>query len=194
MPRKVRRLIDQGIYHIISRGHNRCELFRSVPDYDIYKHLIKKYKREFPFELYHYCFMPNHVHLLLRISHGANLPRLMQGINQSYSQHYKKIYDMVGYLFQGRYKALLIENDGYLLECGRYIERNPLKAGIENDLLRYAFSSFNFYVRGERDAILTPDPLYLGLAEKEEDRRRLYIDYVIQERLTDHLVNSHVMA
>jgi len=97
---------------------------------------------------------------------------------------------MVGYLFQGRYKALLIEDDGYLLECGRYIERNPLKSRIENNLTRYPFSSFNYYAKGERDDILTPNPLYLELSGSEEERRVMYLEYVIKERMEDRAKNS----
>lgn len=190
MPRKTRQLVDGGVYHVICRGHNKCALFHSRHDYDIYKSILRKYRKEILFDLHHYCLMPNHVHLLIRISSGASLPKLMQGINQSYSQHYKRKYDMVGYLFQGRYKALLIEDDGYLLECGRYIERNPLKSGIENNLARYPFSSFSYYAKGERDDILTPNPLYLELSGSEEERRAMYLEYVIKERMEDRAKNS----
>ncbi len=184
--------MDGGVYHVISRGHNKCELFHSGRDYSMYKYLLSEYKKKFAFELYHYCLMPNHAHLLLKIAHGYELPRLMQGINQSYARHYKRVYGLVGYLFQGRYKGLLIEKDDYLLECGRYIERNPLKAGIIGNLSDYAFSSLSFYINGEEESLLTPNPLFMGLSEREEERRMLYENHVRQERLADHVTDSNV--
>ena len=114
MPRKHRTLVDGGIYHVISRGHNRCRLFHSSKDYGVYKELLRKYKARFPFELFHYCLMPNHIHLLFRITKSTELPRLMQGLNQSYAKHYKRIYGLVGNLYQGRYQGLIIDKDDYL--------------------------------------------------------------------------------
>lgn len=192
MARKNRQLVDGGVYHVISRGHNKCDLFHSGKDYSMYKYLLSEYKKKFAFKLYHYCLMPNHAHLLLKIAYGDELSRLMQGVNQSYSGHYKRVYGLVGYLFQGRYKGLLIEKDDYLLECGRYIERNPLKAGIVSNLSDYAFSSLGFYINGEGESLLTPNPLFTALSEQEEERRRLYKNYVMQERLADHVTDSNI--
>jgi putative transposase len=135
--------------------------------------------------------MPNHAHILLKITHGDNLPYLMKLINQNYTNYYKRTYGITGNLFQGRYKALIVETDGYLLECGRYIERNPLKSGLENDLYQYSFSSFNFYVEGKRDEIITPNPLYLELSRSEKERRSLYAEYVLKERMEDHVKDSN---
>ncbi|MFA5148779.1 MAG: transposase [Candidatus Omnitrophota bacterium] len=189
MPRKPRHLADNGYYHIMSRGHNKCELFHSRKDYEKYRDLIIEYKQTFPCDIYHYCLMPNHVHILLKIIRGDDLPGLMQRINQGYARHNKRLRGTVGNLFQGRYKGLIIETEGYLLECGRYIERNPLKSGLESNLLRYPFSSFSFYVKGDRDEILTPNPLYLELSQSEEERRRIYSEYVLKERMEEHVKN-----
>ncbi len=146
MPRKPRCLVDGGYYHIMSRGHNKCQLFHSRKDYEKYKNLIIESKHTF---------------------------------------------GLVGNLFQGRYKGLIIDTNGYLLECGRYIERNPLKSGMEGDLSRYCFSSYSFYAKGEEDKTLTPNPLYLELSRSEEERRVLYKEYVIKERIEDHIRDSN---
>ncbi|MDD5496737.1 MAG: transposase [Candidatus Omnitrophica bacterium] len=191
MPRKPRCLVDDGFYHIMSRGHNKCKLFHSRKDYEKYRSLIIEHKQAFPCDIYHYCLMPNHAHILLKIKYGNDLPCFMKQVNQNYTNYYKKSYGLTGNLFQGRYKGLIIETDGYLLECGRYIERNPLKSGLEDDLSQYFFSSFNFYTRGERDEILTPNPLYLELSRSEEERRRHYKEYVLKERLEDHVKDSN---
>ncbi|MFA5164238.1 MAG: transposase [Candidatus Omnitrophota bacterium] len=191
MPRKPRCLVDGGYYHIMSRGHNKCKLFHTRKDYEKYKSLIIEHKRTFPCDIYHYCLMPNHVHILLKIMNGRNLPELMQHINQEYARYSKRKHETVGNLFQGRYKGLIIETEGYLLECGRYIERNPLKAGLETDPSRYMFSSYRFYAKGEEDDMLTPNPLFAELSRSEEERRRIYSEYVLKERMEEHVRDSN---
>lgn len=159
MGRPSRILVDNGVYHIINRGHNRYRIFNSLDDYKTYKKIIRHYKKKFSFDLFHYCLMPNHIHLLFRVSSGSDLPGLMQAITQGYARYYKKRYGLIGNLFQGRYKGLYIEKDEYLLDCGRYIERNPLRANIVGDLSEYYFSSFGYYSKGREDDIVSSSPL-----------------------------------
>ena len=134
--------------------------------------------------------MPNHTHILLKAETGYELPRIMQCINQSYAKHYKRVYKLIGNLFQGRYKSIFIDSDEYLLECGRYIERNPLRAGIVADLSEYYFSSYNFYANGRKDDIITPNPCYLALSEDPKERKRLYKEYVLQKRPYETIVGK----
>ncbi|MCX5677835.1 MAG: transposase [Candidatus Omnitrophica bacterium] len=190
MARQGRLLVDGGIYHITSRGHNRYKLFHSLDDYTIYKKLIKDYKKKFIFDVFHYCPMPNHTHILLRVNKGDELPSIMQGINQSYANHYKKCYKLIGNLFQGRYKSVFVDNDEYLLECGRYIERNPLRAGIVTDLLDYHFSSYNFYANGRKDDIITPNPCYLELSNDPKERMKLYREYILKKRPYETIIDK----
>ncbi len=190
MGRPHRVLVDNGVYHIINRGHNRYRIFNSPDDYEAYKDIIRKYRLTFQFDLFHYCLMPNHIHLLLRIAVGAELPRLMQAITQAYAKHYKKQYKLTGNLFQGRYKSPYIDKDGYLLECGRYIERNPLRAHIVGDLSQYHFSSYNFYAAGRNDNIITPNPLYEAMSRDISGRREAYKDYLLQDRPYDDIVDK----
>jgi len=190
MPRNNRILVDGGVYHITSRGHNRYTLFHSIDDYKKYRKFIRDYKKKFIFDIFHYCLMPNHTHILMKVEKGDELPRIMQGINQSYAQYYKVIYQLTGNLFQGRYKSILIDTDEYLLECGRYIERNPLRAKIVSDLSDYEFSSYNYYVKGRKDDIVTPDPCYLALSKDPGERMRLYKEYVLQKRPYETMVDK----
>ncbi len=189
MGRTKRLLYDGAVYHIISRGHNRCRIFNILDDYKAYKEIIKTYKERFNFELFHYCLMPNHIHLLLKVLKGSELPHLMQGINQAYAKHYKRSYGLIGNLFQGRYKSLHIDKDEYLLECARYIERNPLRANMVKDLSEYYFSSYNFYGKGKKDDIITTSPSYSELSDKKEQRMRLYIEYVLQPRPYEEMID-----
>jgi len=190
MARQGRLLVDGGVYHITSRGHNRYKLFHSLGDYAIYKKSIKDYKEKFIFDVFHYCLMPNHAHILLRVNKGAELPRIMQRINQSYASHYRKSYKLIGNLFQGRYKSFFVDKDEYLLECGRYIERNPLRAGIVTDLSDYKFSSYDFYVNGKKDDIVTPDPCYLELSNDSKERIKLYREYILKKRPYEAIIDK----
>jgi putative transposase len=135
--------------------------------------------------------MPNHIHFLIQAREAAALPKFMQVALQVYANFFKKKYDSVGFLFQNRYKSEFIGDDAYLLECARYIERNPVRAGLVEDASRYAWSSFNRYAKGIEDDIITKlNPLFLGLAENQEARCKLYIDHVCKERLYERIVDK----
>lgn len=189
MGRPKRELVDGGVYHVISRGHNRYEIFNSPSDYAAYKKLLSHYKTKFCFDLFHYCLMPNHIHLLLRIARGPELPQLMQGLNQAYAKHYKRSYGLIGNLFQGRYKGLMIGGDEYLLECARYIERNPLRAGMVKDPAEYDFSSFNHYAGGIKDGIITLNPKYEELSVNRKERIKLYTEYLLRPRAYETIID-----
>lgn len=183
-------LCDNGVYHIIMRGHNRYKLFNQLTDYKKFKDVIREYKKRYIFYLFHYCFMPNHIHMLLRIKKGPELPSLMQGINQTYARYYKRQYGLIGNLFQGRYKSFYIDKDEYLLECGRYIERNPLRANMVGALNMYYFSSYNIYTKSKGDDIITYNPLYLELSKDPKERMKLYREYVEQPRPYEQILDD----
>lgn len=149
MPRVSRLVCDNAVYHILNRGHDRRKLFPQADDFKSFKDTISRYKKRFRFDLYHYCFMSNHFHLLLKIEKGNELSLLMKGICQSYAFSYKRKYNFSGYLFQNRYKSIFISKDSYLMECGRYIERNPVRAGIVADPGQYHWSSYNRYAKNK---------------------------------------------
>lgn len=189
MARQPRLVMDEGCYHIIQRGNDRRKVFREDSDYEYLCTLIKKYLPKYSSYLYHYCLMPNHIHLLIKVIKAENLSKLMQGINLSYTLYFKKKYKFSGSLWQGRYKSIMIERDEYLMECGRYIERNPVRAGIVKDPKDYKFSSFNFYSYGHGSDIITKDVLYCALGSCLSDRQAEYRDYVLQERAYDMILD-----
>ena len=194
MPRSKRMLYDGAVYHIVQRGHNKDRLFRKIQDYKVFKEIIRKYKRQFIFDIYHYCLMSNHIHFLLKIIKGGDLPRILQGITQSYSFYYRKTYNYSGYVYQNRYKSFLIEDGAYLLECGRYIERNPLRAGIVKDLSQYCWSSYNFYAKGRFDDIITTNPLYRTLGNTAEERILKYREYVLEPRPYEKVLDEAMVG
>lgn len=191
MPRKSRILVDGGYYHILTRGNDRRKIFRYKQDYNCFLRIIKRYLAEFQVSIIHYCLMPNHIHLLIQAQKAKDLPKFMQATLQVYASYFRKKYNSVGFIFQNRYKSYLIEKENYLLECARYIERNPIRAKIATDLLDYPWNSFSFYVRGINNGIVkTTNPLYLELAKTESERRQRYHDYIYEERPYEHIVDK----
>jgi len=193
MPRSKRVLHDGAVYHIVQRGHNKDRLFNDYKDYKVFKGLVRKYKSRFTFDIYHYCIMSNHIHILLKAITGSDLPKIMQGITQSYSFYYRLKYKYSGYVYQNRYKSYLIEDDSYLMDCGRYIERNPLRAGIVESVSQYRWSSYNFYAKGYPDGIITPDPIYEGFGATPEERRCNYREYVLEERSYEKVLDKALL-
>lgn len=129
MARKPRIEFPGGLYHIITRGNRRERVFLDDTDYKRYLDLLSRYHKRYNFLLYAYVLMLNHTHLLIE-QNETPISKITQGINQSYTQYFSKRYQKVGHLFQGRYKALLCDKDGYLLAIIRYIHLNPVRARI----------------------------------------------------------------
>jgi len=190
MPAHGRIIYDGAVCHIIQRGNNRQKIFKEVEDYKKLLSLIIEYKAKFVFELYNYCLMPNHLHLLMKISKGDDLSRLMQGLFQSFRFYYKRKYKYTGYLYEGRYKSKLIEKDSYLLDCARYIERNPLRAGIVKDLSHCKWSSHLFYACGDKNDIITENPLYCALGDGIATRQKAYKEYVLTPRAYEEIIDK----
>lgn len=193
MPRKPRNLVDGGYYHILTRGNDKRKLFRYKQDYYVFLKVINKYLEKFRINIINYCIMPNHLHLLIHVYESKDLPKFMQGILQVYADYFRKKYNSRGFVFENRYKSLLIENDAYLLDCARYIERNPLRAKMVDNLFEYPFSSFLFYVKNEKNDIdITTNPLYLELGEDAQGRQERYRNYLLQERPYELIVDQAV--
>ena len=191
MPRKPRVLVDGGYYHIITRGIDRRRLFCYRQDYDYFLEIVRKYLEKFQVSILHYCLMTNHIHLIIQAGKKEDLPRFMQAVLQVYASHFRKKYNSVGFIFQNRYKSSFIDKDSYLLECGRYIERNPLRAGIIDDLQDYPWSSFHCYAKGvDDDLIKKKNPLYFDLGNTEQARQQRYREYLFQDRPYEDIVDT----
>ncbi len=192
MPRTPRPLYDRGTYHIVFRGNNRLAIFDIEGGVDYFMRCLRLAKRKFSWKLYHYCIMNNHVHLLIEIERGSNLPKLMQFLLLKYSLWYRRQTGYVGYLWQGRYKSFVIEDDSYFIECGRYIERNPVRAGIVNDPKKYSYSSYLHYAFGKADPLIDDDPYYRGLGRDLLARQQNYRELVKIERPYDGVLDGAI--
>ena len=180
MPRTARIAPKECVYHILSRGNNRQDIFKDERDYKKYIEIIQKYKEKYRFKLYHYVLMRNHVHLVLEpTDRGGSLAEVMKGINLSYAQFYKGRYKHIGHFWQDRYKSIIISRDDYLLACGSYVELNPVRAGIVKDPRDYKWSSYNAYAYGKKDSVVEKHSIYKELSKDEAERRKRYREFMI---------------
>ena len=124
-----------GFHRVIARGNEQRDVFRDDSDRDLYLRRLARYQTEFRFRLYAYCLMTNHVHLALETGE-APLSRVIHGLQSSYTQAFNRRHQRSGHLFQGRYKALLVDADRYFLALLRYIHCNPLEARLAEHLAR----------------------------------------------------------
>lgn len=188
MPR-VRRFIPvDSALHIMCRGNNKQNIFNNDSDKLYYWRLLDGLKDENKINIFHYCIMNNHVHLIVWVSCASKLSKFMKQVNLSYFNYYKKLYGYWGHIWQGRYKSNIIETDSYLLHCGKYIEINPVRAGIVTQPCEYAFSSYKHYSLGYPDALISDSPIFLGLADNFPERREQYIAFAVDSDIIN--INS----
>jgi REP element-mobilizing transposase RayT len=109
-------------------------------------------------EIYHWCLMGNHYHLVLKLKNPERISKLIGGIQQVYAQYHHKRYHTAGRLFGSWFKSQVIEDEDYLLICGRYVERNPVRAGLVKNAWDWADSSAKYYVSGRKDKITDKNP------------------------------------
>ncbi len=181
MPRLPRFTFDNAFYHILTRGNNKQNVFLSDGDFAHYKELLEHFKKKFGILLYHYTLMSNHVHQIAKSPTGRQLSEMMKGLNLTYALYFRKKYGGIGHFWQDRFKSFIIQKGIYLLECGRYIELNPVKAGIVQLPWEYKWSSCRYYVFDEPDKLIEPNPEYLGLAENPEKRQKIYKQFLLDK-------------
>lgn len=186
MPRTARLLLDGGIYHVLTRGNNGQTVFHDRADCQRYLQLLAAYKAEHQLRLYHFALMPNHTHLIIEVPFGPALSKAMLGLNLSYALFYRKRYRYAGHLWQGRFKSLLIDRDSYLLECGRYVELNPVRAGLVQKPEAYPWSSYRVYAEGLDNPLVDQEPFYETLGATLQGRQRRY-QHFVQEGLLQTL-------
>jgi len=153
MSRPYRLQAENCIYHITSRGDDRKKIFISEIDYQKFLEYIQLAKEKFKFYFYAYCLMGIHYHLLLETTQ-ANISRIMQYINTSYTVYYNIKRNRCGHLFQGRFKSILVEADSYLLELTRYIHLNPVRAKMVDNPEEYRWSSYREYIKPSKESII----------------------------------------
>ena len=162
MPRPIRLHSETGIYHVMARGNRRTAIFNDKVDKKRLINIIINKKRDHNFNLYSYCIMDNHYHLLIK-DVNDNLPTIMKMINSSYAAYYNNKYEGVGHVFQNRYRSEPVNNEQYLLGVTRYIHNNPVKAGITKSCKDYPWSSYQQYLYYNKSNELLDVSYILGL-------------------------------
>ena len=164
MPRQARRKSESGIYHIMLRGINQQQIFEDEEDGFRFLKTLSKYKEQCGYEIYAYCLMGNHIHILLKEG-KENLTLVLKRVAGSYVYWYNWKYRRCGHLFQDRFKSEPVEDDANFLTVIRYIHQNPIKAGICKNIDGYKFSSYNEYIN--KPNLVNVD-FCLGIIDKEQ--------------------------
>jgi putative transposase len=170
---RLPRAVDEGlIYHALNRGNNRADVFVEDSDHLAFLQALGQTQSRYPFKLFGYCFMTNHFHLLLQPGTGQSISRILQSLTVTHTWRYHKGHSSSGHVWQGRFKSPVIQNDDHLLVVLRYIEANPIRAGMVTDPGDYQWSSYQYHGLGRPDALLCSFPEWEQMGQNESERRR----------------------
>ena len=185
MPRKPRFTLAGIPQHVIQRGNNREPCFLAEQDYRRYLDDLKTAADKHQCRIHAYVLMTNHVHMLVTPMKEHGIGEMMQALGRRYVYYINRAYRRTGTLWEGRYKASLIDSDAYLLTCMRYIELNPIRAGMVSHAGEYEWSSYGANAQGREDRLLSPHPLYTALGDTAVERQ-----YAYRELFRHHLDNA----
>lgn len=161
--------------HVIQRGNNREAVFRADADYRFYLEKLRHAAGQYDCDIHAYVLMSNHVHLLLTPHSENGIGKLMQMLGRYYVQYFNRRYGRTGTLWEGRYRATLIDSEQYLLICMRYIEMNPVRArNMVRHPADYPWSSYRYNASGKADPLLTPHSEYRRLGPTAERQQAAY--------------------
>lgn len=200
MARPLRIEYEGAVYHVIARGNEKRKIFCDERDFKRFFNYLRCAYERHKIIVYAYCLMGNHYHLLFETPQG-NLSRIMRDLNGSYTMYFNTRYRRVGHLFQGRYKALLVDKENYLLELSRYIHLNPVRKAIVDKPEKYRYSSMTVYL-GEN--VIPPwiDVTFLlshfgsALPEQRKSYKRFVYErihdkeYVLNNVYANHIIGS----
>lgn len=141
MPRIARGLVDGFVYHILNRGNGKQQVFHKNQDYKAFINLMREAKDRYPVKVFAYCLMPNHFHMILMPVHAEKLSKWMQWLMTSHVRRHHGHYRTSGHIWQGRFKSFVIQKDNYLLTALRYVEGNPVRAGLVSSAKDWLWSS-----------------------------------------------------
>lgn len=174
MARMPRIVVPGQAMHIIQRGNNRQATFFADDDYLYYLDTLQVLAHEYACSIHAYILMTNHIHLLATPAHENSISLLMQGIGRKYVRYINHTYQRSGTLWEGRFKSALIDSGHYLLACSRYIELNPVRAGMVKIPEQYRWSSYHANALGQGDFCITSHRLYKRLGENYTKRIQAY--------------------
>ncbi len=178
MSRSLRLEFPGAFYHITSRGDRREPIYLNQTDFEDFIDLFSDVCERYHWRCHAYCLMTNHYHLLVETIDG-NLSAGMRQLNGVYTQRFNKRHQHVGHVFQGRFKAILVDADAYLLQLARYIVLNPVRANMVKTASQWPWSSYQYTIgRLESPAWLETDRLLTGFSEQRINAQKAYIEFV----------------
>ena len=159
MPHPSRPVADGLLSHALNRGNNRAAVFLGPADYQAFLTALGQTKERYPFLLFGYCLMGNHFHLVVQPAPGQSISRIVQSLTVAHTWRYHQNRGGVGHVWQGRFRSPVIQEDDHLLTVLRYVESNPLRAGMVNDLASYPWSSYGVHGLGKPDGLTDGAPV-----------------------------------
>jgi REP element-mobilizing transposase RayT len=203
MSRPLRIEGEDLCYHVYNRGNNKHNVFLTDGDHLLFLHYLFTYAEKFDLEIFAFCLMPNHFHLLL-ITHLPNLGRFMQSFQTAFVKHYNFMHKRVGHLFQDRYKSLVVDTDAYGNELSRYIHLNPVRTEALRyrpvqerlrEFYSYPWSSYRAYCNsGKCPWLINTDMILTGFGTSRLEQIHNYIQYTVEGLYTDSDIFDHVYA
>lgn len=189
MARLPRFILPGQPQHVILRGNNRTQIFRAGTDYQFYLNKLQLACEKYSCDIHAYVLMTNHVHLLITPHEERSLSKAFQVLGRYYVQYFNYRYQRTGALWEGRYKAAPIDTEAYLLTCMRYIELNPVRAGMVAHPSEYPWSSYDCNAFGHTNNLVTPHLEYQRLGMIDEERQtayqQLFNDQIAQKSMTE---------
>lgn len=185
MPRKHRIDAAGCYFHAVARGNQKQTLFFDASDYVYYLEKWKSAALTYRVDILHYVLMPNHVHLLAMPRQDGSLGKAFHETQRAFALRFQRKHGTTGAVWQGRYWNSLIEDDRYLLACGRYIELNPVRAGLSNDPAEYPWSSLAAYLGKRPEPWIVRNPAFLALGPSDIERQERYQE-LLQEGFSEN--------
>lgn len=174
MPRPPRVVLPGQPLHLIQRGNNRAPMFLAPADVGRFRHILHGAGLATGCAIHAYVFMTNHVHLLVTPEEEDGPARLMQALGRHYVRWFNTRHRRTGTLWEGRYRSAVIDSERYFLTCSRYIELNPVRAGMVRRPEEYPWSSVRANALGKPNALITPHTLYTALGRSATERQAAY--------------------
>jgi putative transposase len=195
MPRTARLLSKSGVYHVMMRGNEKKAVFYDNEDRNKYLDTMLKMKEDGNYQLYAYCLMKNHVHLLIREKEDA-IQRTMKRICVSYVYYFNNKYQRTGHLFQDRFRSEVIEKESYILAATRYIHNNPVKAGIVKAAENFSWSSCKEYIgeRAHQKGLVDREFLLSLFSDTEGQAVELFREFTNQSNSDEFIDNDECSA
>jgi len=190
MARRPRVTLPDVPLHLVQRGNNRQICFVADMDYRCYLKWLREYAAATGCRLHAYALMTNHVHLLLTPPRRDAPGKLMKVLGQRYAQYFNRTYQRTGALWDGRYRSCPVQEEQYLMNCQRYIELNPVRAGMVKHPADYRWSSYRVNAHGLQSSLVTPHEVYLSLGSEPVSRRKAYrqlFQYALEPKALDEI-------